>query len=267
MCSPLSPSFPCLALAVLSLCRRFPVQRGLGRVPPPHQRLKSKSPGHSGASNASSGDDEGGKRGDAVASSDTSVASNSEIRTSTLLYTVEPPNNGHSEEWTTSLQWTNCSPPAYILSIHFYLRRRDQCAKCLSPMCPFFGGSTVLTVIMPYFSALSSSSSHLNSTTPSLTAIVRATNPHDGQTAAHRAALSGKQENLALLLHYDPECVLAKDLGGNTPLHLACRGTQKKAYRKTVEIILVSSFPFQYFHDSIPLLHTVVVLFPYFILP
>ena len=30
-------------------------------------------------------------------------------------------DNGHSEEWTTSLQWTNCSPPAYILSIHFYL--------------------------------------------------------------------------------------------------------------------------------------------------
>ena len=26
-------------------------------------------------------------------------------------------DNGHSEEWTTSLQWTHCSPPAYILSI------------------------------------------------------------------------------------------------------------------------------------------------------
>ena len=36
-------------------------------------------------------------------------------------------DNGHSEEWTTSLQWTNCSPPAYnILSIHFYLRRKDN---------------------------------------------------------------------------------------------------------------------------------------------
>ena len=26
-------------------------------------------------------------------------------------------DNGHSEEWTTSLQWIHCSPPAYILSI------------------------------------------------------------------------------------------------------------------------------------------------------
>ena len=24
-------------------------------------------------------------------------------------------DNGHSEEWETSLQWTNCSPPAYIV--------------------------------------------------------------------------------------------------------------------------------------------------------
>ena len=28
-------------------------------------------------------------------------------------------DNGHSEQWTTSLQWTNCPPPAYILPIHF----------------------------------------------------------------------------------------------------------------------------------------------------
>jgi ankyrin repeat protein len=70
------------------------------------------------------------------------------------------------------------------------------------------------------------------------TTIIRATNPHDGQTAAHRAALAGKQENLSLLLHYDPECVLAKDLVGDTPLHLACRGTQKKTYRKIVEMLL-----------------------------
>ena len=30
-------------------------------------------------------------------------------------------DNIHSEEWTTSLQWTHCSPPAYILSIHLYI--------------------------------------------------------------------------------------------------------------------------------------------------
>ena len=37
--------------------------------------------------------------------------------------------------------------PAYILSIHFYLRRRDnlseQWTTCSSPMCLLFGGSTV----------------------------------------------------------------------------------------------------------------------------
>ena len=82
------------------------------------------------------------------------------------------------------------------------------------------------------------------------TAIIRATNPHDGQTAAHRAALAGKQENLSLLLHYDPECVLAKDLVGDTPLHLACRVTQKKTYRKIVEMLLVGSHT-SYCHVSI----------------
>ena len=35
-------------------------------------------------------------------------------------------DNGHSEERTTSLQWAHCSPPTYIFSIHFYLRRRDN---------------------------------------------------------------------------------------------------------------------------------------------
>ena len=33
---------------------------------------------------------------------------------------------GPKHSLTTSLQWTHCSPPAYILSIHFYLRRRDD---------------------------------------------------------------------------------------------------------------------------------------------
>ena len=39
-------------------------------------------------------------------------------------------DNGHSDEWTTSLQWTHCSAPAYLLSIHFYLRIMD---KMLAP--------------------------------------------------------------------------------------------------------------------------------------
>ena len=88
------------------------------------------------------------------------------VKKELMPFTVEPPkngrvvcllrirrgyysgtsDNGHSEEWTTSLQWTNCSPPAYILSIHFYLRRRttsEQWTKCSSPKCPLFGGSTV----------------------------------------------------------------------------------------------------------------------------
>ena len=29
-------------------------------------------------------------------------------------------DNGHSEEWTTSLQWTSCSPPAFII-VHTFL--------------------------------------------------------------------------------------------------------------------------------------------------
>ena len=40
--------------------------------------------------------------------------------------TVEPLIMDTREEWTTSLQWTNCSPLAYILSINFYLWRRDN---------------------------------------------------------------------------------------------------------------------------------------------
>ena len=41
-------------------------------------------------------------------------------------------DNGHSEEWTTSLQWTNCSPPVYII-VH----------SCSTPTCPLFTDSTV----------------------------------------------------------------------------------------------------------------------------
>ena len=106
----------------------------------------------------------------------------------------------------------------------------------------------ILLLLQPF--SLSLSLSLILSLSLSSTAIIRATNPHDEQTAAHRAALAGKQENLSLLLHYDPECVLAKDLVGDTPLHLACRVTQKKTYRKIVEMLLVGSHT-SYCHVSI----------------
>ena len=33
-------------------------------------------------------------------------------------------DNGHYEEWTTSLQWTNCSPPTYIIIVHTFLPQK-----------------------------------------------------------------------------------------------------------------------------------------------
>jgi hypothetical protein len=70
------------------------------------------------------------------------------------------------------------------------------------------------------------------------TAVVRATNPYDGQTAIHRAAVAGRHENVTELLRADPECATARDRKGDTALHLACSGTQKKTHRKTVEALL-----------------------------
>ena len=55
-------------------------------------------------------------------------------------YTVEPP----IMDTLKSGQPPN--PPAYLLSIYFYLRRRDNLTKCSSPTCPFFGGSTVYEI-------------------------------------------------------------------------------------------------------------------------
>ena len=49
-------------------------------------------------------------------------------------------DNGHSEEWTTSLPWENCSAPAYIFSTSEEGTTSEQCS---SPMCPLFRGSTV----------------------------------------------------------------------------------------------------------------------------
>ena len=64
-------------------------------------------------------------------------------------------DNGHFEEWTTSLQWTNCFPSAYYISTPKEGTTSEQWTKCSSPMHPLFGGSTVLctcTVSWPYSS-------------------------------------------------------------------------------------------------------------------
>lgn len=73
---------------------------------------------------------------------------------------------------------------------------------------------------------------------------MRALNVRDGQTALHRAAVAGKHENVTLLLETDPECAIAKDLNGDTALHIACRNTRNKQHRKTVEALLVSGHSF-----------------------
>ena len=70
-----------------------------------------------------------------------------ESLSSLLIYYSGASDNGHSEEWTTSLQWTHCSHPLPII-VHTFLppkKGQQQLAKCLSPMCPLFRGSTVYT--------------------------------------------------------------------------------------------------------------------------
>ena len=43
-------------------------------------------------------------------------------------------DNGHSEEWTTSLQWTNCPPPTYIIAHRFLpLKKGEPLNNALSP--------------------------------------------------------------------------------------------------------------------------------------
>ena len=59
--------------------------------------------------------------------------------------------------------------------------------------------------------------------------------------ALHRAAAAGQNENMKLLLNEDPNCANAQDWNGDTALHLACRLTHKKVFRKTVEVLLVST--------------------------
>ena len=49
-------------------------------------------------------------------------------------------DSGHSEERTTSLQWTNCVPPA---NNWMHVRTSEEGTKHSSPTCPLFGGSTV----------------------------------------------------------------------------------------------------------------------------
>ena len=65
---------------------------------------------------------------------------------------------------------------------------------------------------------------------------------------SHRAAVGGQHENVTLLLETDPECALAKDLNGDTALHIACRNTGNNRHRKTVEALLVSG------HSFVPIL-------------
>ena len=49
-------------------------------------------------------------------------------------------DNGHSKEWTTSLQWTNCYPLPLIFTSEEGTTPSEQWT---SPTCPLFGGSTV----------------------------------------------------------------------------------------------------------------------------
>ena len=55
-------------------------------------------------------------------------------------------DSGHSEEWTTSLQWTTCVPPANNC-MHVRTSEEgttsEKWTKHSSPTCPLFGGSTV----------------------------------------------------------------------------------------------------------------------------
>ena len=84
--------------------------------------------------------------------------------------------------------------------------------------------------------------------------MIRACNPHDKQTALHRAVLADKLPNVSLLLRYDAECVVASDINGDTALHMACRATQRKVQRKIVETLLVGSDTLRIpcFHTHIP---------------
>ena len=67
-------------------------------------------------------------------------------------YTVEPPIMDTEEwkEWTTSLQWTHCSPlPIFCpyISASEEGTTSEQWTKCSSPICPLFGGSTVSLLV------------------------------------------------------------------------------------------------------------------------
>ena len=61
----------------------------------------------------------------------------------TLLYSGTS-DDGHSEEWTNSLQWTNCfAPHCPYISTSEERTTSEQWTKFSSPMCPLFGGPTV----------------------------------------------------------------------------------------------------------------------------
>ena len=88
-------------------------------------------------------------RGQSVTEAWDFVQENVSSRNVCILLYCGTSDNGHSEEWTISLQWTNCSPPAYIIAHKFLPPKKKgqplkngQNARPSSPMCSF-GGSTV----------------------------------------------------------------------------------------------------------------------------
>ena len=65
--------------------------------------------------------------------------------------------------------------------------------------------------------------------------LVRYTNPHDGQTLLHRAALGCHSDNITVLLRTDEKLANLQDHHGNTALQIAC----SKAHKPAVKALLV----------------------------
>ena len=75
-----------------------------------------------------------------------SIKQKNEDSTTELQVYSKTSDNGHSDKRTTSLQWTNCLPPAINcphISTSDEGTTSQQWTKCLSPPCPLFRGSTV----------------------------------------------------------------------------------------------------------------------------
>ncbi len=69
--------------------------------------------------------------------------------------------------------------------------------------------------------------------------LLRYTNPRDGQSMLHRAALYCRHDNIELLLDRDKGLANIQDHAGNTPLHLACTKAGTKPGKLTVQTLLV----------------------------